>query len=578
MRRGQHDAADKNLQTQLSELDKVNPLDKHYAEAQRIKSELSKTIGSQAENLATQGFSNSTTSDIYRTNRTIGDLYSPTGKLGQMNAAKTIFDKEKETYLTDAVNVSKIGRAQALKNWEKHVANNYTGYSEDGKNITNISGLGAPAAQDYEKDRANYKSLLGSTTKSAKASGYQIVPSGLATGEMMMVDQKGNRVQSDNITQLNSAKLGMKNKWINATGEGRVWADAAGWDPNETEKRIDLDFGTMRETSDVDNRYTDHSIISGSGTPAKDTIETPTGTPFETKEIGATESDYNSISRIGQNRPSVNVVGSPLMMGTGGGGYETKNKGKFSHNDIPDPMMKARYKAIFNRLFKAGKIQHKIDNPYSAKMVMAEMKKDGPITLSSSVIRTDSELNSLGFANKLVAKDAKGRDAQIIRELQQPLRKLIDPITGKSTTYNEMIDKGYQMGKTQYFGYVSPHNWMESKFENGDMAPHIITVFDKEGHAHSTQMSKIAGDETPREKRAGKVINATYRSATIAPNSSVKIESDNPKFKGSTVSYNTRSKAGQPVSEPYWTITIPGEGARDLTESEYIKFMNTNID
>jgi hypothetical protein len=33
--RRQHDAADKNLQTQLS-VDKVNPLDKHYA-AQRIK-------------------------------------------------------------------------------------------------------------------------------------------------------------------------------------------------------------------------------------------------------------------------------------------------------------------------------------------------------------------------------------------------------------------------------------------------------------------------------------------------------------------------------------------------------------
>jgi hypothetical protein len=46
--------------------------------------------------LATQGFSNNTTSDICRTNRTIGDLYSPTGKLGQINAAKTIFDKEKK--------------------------------------------------------------------------------------------------------------------------------------------------------------------------------------------------------------------------------------------------------------------------------------------------------------------------------------------------------------------------------------------------------------------------------------------------------------------------------------------------
>jgi hypothetical protein len=102
MRRAQHDAADKNLQTQLSELDKVNPLDKHYGEAQRIKSELSKTIGSQAESLATQGFNNNTTSDIYRTNRTIGDLYSPTGTLGQINAAKLAYDKDSDEYLKSA--------------------------------------------------------------------------------------------------------------------------------------------------------------------------------------------------------------------------------------------------------------------------------------------------------------------------------------------------------------------------------------------------------------------------------------------------------------------------------------------
>jgi hypothetical protein len=37
MRRTQHDAADKNLQTQLSELDKVNPLDKHYARSSTYK-------------------------------------------------------------------------------------------------------------------------------------------------------------------------------------------------------------------------------------------------------------------------------------------------------------------------------------------------------------------------------------------------------------------------------------------------------------------------------------------------------------------------------------------------------------
>jgi hypothetical protein len=55
----------------------------------------------QAESLATQGFSNNTTSDIYRTNRTIGDLYSPTGALGQINSAKLAYDDSDE-YLKSA--------------------------------------------------------------------------------------------------------------------------------------------------------------------------------------------------------------------------------------------------------------------------------------------------------------------------------------------------------------------------------------------------------------------------------------------------------------------------------------------
>jgi hypothetical protein len=48
--------------------------------------------------LATQGFSNNT-SDIYRTNRTIGDLYSPTGALGQINSTKLAYDKDSDEYL-----------------------------------------------------------------------------------------------------------------------------------------------------------------------------------------------------------------------------------------------------------------------------------------------------------------------------------------------------------------------------------------------------------------------------------------------------------------------------------------------
>jgi len=102
MRRQQHDEANKQLENQILELNKVNPLDKHYNEAQRIKSELTGTITSQAEKLATEGFNNNTTSNIFKTNRNVADMYSPTGSLGQINAAKTAYEKDSDEYLKSA--------------------------------------------------------------------------------------------------------------------------------------------------------------------------------------------------------------------------------------------------------------------------------------------------------------------------------------------------------------------------------------------------------------------------------------------------------------------------------------------
>lgn len=102
MRRQQHDEANKQLENQILELNKVSPLDKHYNEAQRIKGELTGTITSQAEKLATEGFNNNTTSSIFKTNRNVADMYSPTGALGQINAAKTAYEKDSDEYLKSA--------------------------------------------------------------------------------------------------------------------------------------------------------------------------------------------------------------------------------------------------------------------------------------------------------------------------------------------------------------------------------------------------------------------------------------------------------------------------------------------
>jgi len=66
MKRKLHDDASEKLQTYLGELNKINPLDKHYNEAQQIKSNLTKQIDEQAQQLAKEGFNTNTTSQIFK--------------------------------------------------------------------------------------------------------------------------------------------------------------------------------------------------------------------------------------------------------------------------------------------------------------------------------------------------------------------------------------------------------------------------------------------------------------------------------------------------------------------------------
>jgi len=188
--RQQHNAAEEKLQTQISELDKVNPLDVHYDRAQKIKSDLLKQIDQQSSSLAAEGFNGNTTSGVFKTNRQLKEQFSPTGELGQINAAKAAYDIEKATYIEDATKTSKIGREQALKNWNNYAKNKYTGYSEDGKKIKNIDALGAPAYHDYETDRNQYHALLGSVTRSARASGHGIITD--PTTGMLMINGLAN--------------------------------------------------------------------------------------------------------------------------------------------------------------------------------------------------------------------------------------------------------------------------------------------------------------------------------------------------------------------------------------------------
>ena len=517
--RQQHNEADKQLQTQISELDKVDPLSVHYEKAQKIKSDLLNTISNQAETLATQGFNGNTTAGVYKTNRDLQSQFSPTGELGQINLAKKTYDTEKAQYLDDATKLSKIGREQALKNWENYAKTKYTGYSDDGKKIASITALGSPAFQDYETDRNQYHALLGSITSSAKASGHAVVPDP-TTGLLMMVNRGGKIVHSDNVDALNSAMKGMKDKWISPEGEGRKWADAAGWDPVHTNYRINQDFSAMKSISNVDDRDEDYSIIPGQTGSKKtkapilnDAIQDPSTIKNLNKDI--VETDFSKIgkSKFAGSLANTNIYN--LSQKDLGNKYSSVG-GNNTYKSVLSPLQQKFYETAAKRLIKTGQLQKNADlnNNANAEKIGFYMKNHMKFpTVASDIIRADVAVDNKLFSGNLASKDAASRNRVLTQDLRQtkdgvPLRTMIDVEKGGKVK----LDEGDTI---DYLGVESPINYstygFENKFEQSVMG-HRAQILDSKGNVKANVVISRTPNEMkdPTFKKMQEV-NQTYK-------------------------------------------------------------------
>ncbi len=130
---------------------KPDPHSKHYSRALELKQQMDNEIANNVDTLNKEGYNSTTFQNITKLNRQYQDLISPTGEIGQINAAKTVYDTNQEEFIKDAAKQN-IGRDRAINLW-KEKTNYYTGFGEDGKSITNVSPQGVAAYQDYTKDK-----------------------------------------------------------------------------------------------------------------------------------------------------------------------------------------------------------------------------------------------------------------------------------------------------------------------------------------------------------------------------------------------------------------------------------------
>jgi hypothetical protein len=307
MKRKQHDELDKQLAEAVV---KVDPLKYHEEEALRLKNELEGKVASQAEQLASQGITPDAKSSFYKLNKEYRDLTAPTGQVGKINRAKEIYDKEHTAFIKNAMDQSKIGSGRAEELWNEHVAKNYTGYEDpEQKRIKYIDPLGTVAYEDYDKDIAATKSLLGDYSESLGRSGYNIITDP-TTQKLMLVNSKGQEIEKSNIRQVDEGLKAFNAKWSNEQGQGRKYANFAGWNATNLNERTKHLFEAMKSRThgeDMDSTYSFVPGQDGSGDAEKTsgTIISNDSTIKSNAENHETYTDADSKIKVLENSPSL---------------------------------------------------------------------------------------------------------------------------------------------------------------------------------------------------------------------------------------------------------------------------------
>jgi len=277
MQRQKHDQLLAQQEMLKQGLAKVDPLDVHLNEALKYKSDIENKLTSQAELLSREGVNPNTQGDFLALNREYQNLISPTGRLGQINAAKQIYNQNFKDYLEDAQKTKGWSRERALDNWATIHKPKYTGFDTTG-NITNIDPFGAPKYIDVAERVQNYAKEAGMTTEEfARSSGALSFD---ASGNRFVVNSSSKGLKADNVNQLNQVVQTLNRELSDPNSEVRRSIEFDKQDPNTVLQNAISQLGIYRNNKVTNERSSSVSSVDwkkadengGNGTEIPDSI------------------------------------------------------------------------------------------------------------------------------------------------------------------------------------------------------------------------------------------------------------------------------------------------------------------
>lgn len=302
--RAQHNQTQAQIQSGLAELDKINSLTEHTPELTERKNMLIKNIDALSSDLSNKGFSNDMTSSVIKLNRNIKDELGPQGRLGQINNAYSVYQKNFEEFKKS--NADKKWDDDRMKaNWASHSAS-YKGY--DGKgDITNISSLSAPEKVSITDKWKDLSTIMGDAKIATEVMTGGADITGGPDGSTMIVTSKNGSKKSYNNPQVVAALREIHGELNDPTSDlsksrvysGQSMGDALREAYNIGGSKIDIASG---RTSTIEKSL--QGVRNSNDVPDEgmETVDVSNGSRDVAGTLGSARSIVNTLSKKDFNK------------------------------------------------------------------------------------------------------------------------------------------------------------------------------------------------------------------------------------------------------------------------------------
>ena len=564
LKRQQHDRLDEYI-INTGGLIKPDPLDVHLNEATQLKSEYDRKLQDQADLLAREGFNPNTMNSVKRMNREVQNVMSPTGRIGQINAAKQVYNANFKEYLEDATKNKGWSRERALDNWKRNIHDPYTGFDES-KNIINIGQYGAPKKVETLDKLKAVKDLLGEQVIGEMSnSGYNLLPQ--QDGSIVMVDSSGRRIETSNKPNLQNA-LNLLTQQMN----DKEWQDSIkfeGINPAAVQNEITYGINSMLSTKINDNRNISHSLHGYENGKKDDEID------LEAVNVEAVNIP-NNLTLLGKlnGKGGTPVMTEAISRGSAGrfGIAEPDPIGKDKNKKVFDEAVNSQdYKNIANGLARNNKdlAKLKYNNPKMVTAVENYLKDNKNVVIQNRYVDPNTNKTAQLFASKEITKDKKATSELMLERAQQGAYEIRDE-------KGEVISPE-DLGKYDftYSGDMTPKSQIGKIFQNPkqNIGARRGVLIDKESkEAKKVYVSRSSDDFDTPQFKALETINSISKIADTRPGIYHRIKSplfENYGIKNAEVKYN-KSKNSYNLS------FVDSNGVSDdheFSDEEFQKFI-----